>query len=143
MCACRPLCVVLGGAKVADKIGVIASLLTLADVVAVGGRMAFTFLAAMGVAVGQTQVETAWLQVRRVCSGWAARVRMHVCAGAGRRQRCSALRGSGSDWSGGAGRMHDAGLEGHSASTDTCAHVHALAPWAPVPCPPALCGSRD
>lgn len=63
--ACRPLCVVLGGAKVADKIGIIATLIELADVVVVGGRMAFTFLAAMGVAVGQTQVEKDWLQVRR------------------------------------------------------------------------------
>jgi 3-phosphoglycerate kinase len=34
-----------------------------ADVVAIGGRMAFTFLAALGVRVGRTQVEDAWVQV--------------------------------------------------------------------------------
>lgn len=31
-----------------------------------GGRMAFTFLAAQGVAVGRTQIEEAWLEVGRV-----------------------------------------------------------------------------
>lgn len=57
----RPLGVALGGSKVKDKIGVIAALIGKADVIAVGGRMAFTFLAARGVAVGATQVEAAWL----------------------------------------------------------------------------------
>ncbi|KAG2434392.1 hypothetical protein HYH02_012404 [Chlamydomonas schloesseri] len=58
----RPLGVVLGGAKVADKIGVVAALVELADVVAVGGRMAFTLLAARGVSVGSTQIEADWLE---------------------------------------------------------------------------------
>ncbi|PNH11052.1 Phosphoglycerate kinase [Tetrabaena socialis] len=58
----RPLGVVLGGAKVADKIGVVAALIELADVVAVGGRMAFTLLAAQGVSVGSTQIEADWLE---------------------------------------------------------------------------------
>ena len=56
---------VLGGAKVADKIGVVAALVELADVVAVGGRMAFTLLAAKGVSVGSTQIEADWLEVRQ------------------------------------------------------------------------------
>lgn len=34
-----------------------------ADVIVVGGRMAFTFLAAQGVCVGATQIEEAWLEV--------------------------------------------------------------------------------
>ncbi len=53
----------VGGAKVKDKIGVLWSLIEKADVVVVGGRMAFTFLAAEGVSVGRTQIEEAWLQV--------------------------------------------------------------------------------
>jgi phosphoglycerate kinase len=48
---------------VADKIGVLFALIEKADVLVVGGRMAFTFLAAQGVCVGRTQVEEAWLQV--------------------------------------------------------------------------------
>lgn len=50
----RPLVGVIGGAKVADKIGVIDRLLTLADVVIIGGAMCFPFLAAQGHAVGDS-----------------------------------------------------------------------------------------
>jgi phosphoglycerate kinase len=48
----HPLVAVLGGAKVADKIGVIDRFLALADVVAIGGAMCFPFLAAQGHPVG-------------------------------------------------------------------------------------------
>ncbi|HUO75152.1 MAG TPA: phosphoglycerate kinase [Solirubrobacteraceae bacterium] len=48
----RPLVAVLGGAKVGDKIGVIERFLELADVLCVGGAMAFPFLAAQGHSVG-------------------------------------------------------------------------------------------
>lgn len=48
----RPLVAVIGGAKVADKIGVIDRFLQIADVVIVGGAMAFPFLAARGHQVG-------------------------------------------------------------------------------------------
>jgi phosphoglycerate kinase len=48
----RPLVAVVGGAKVADKIGVIDRFLEIADVVIVGGAMAFPFLAARGHEVG-------------------------------------------------------------------------------------------
>lgn len=44
----RPYGVVLGGAKVSDKIGVISNLLNKVDVMAIGGGMVFTFLAAQG-----------------------------------------------------------------------------------------------
>jgi phosphoglycerate kinase len=50
----RPLVAVIGGAKVADKIGVIDRFLTLADVVIIGGAMCFPFLAAQGHAVGES-----------------------------------------------------------------------------------------
>lgn len=53
--------VLIGGAKVKDKIGVLSELVRIADRVVVGGRMAYTFLAARGVALGRTHVETAWL----------------------------------------------------------------------------------
>lgn len=46
-----------------DKIKVLHSLILKADVVCIGGRMAFTFLAAEGVAVGRTQIEEDWLEV--------------------------------------------------------------------------------
>lgn len=54
----RPYGVVLGGAKVSDKIGVISNLLDKVDVLIVGGGMVFTFLAANGMQIGTSLVET-------------------------------------------------------------------------------------
>jgi phosphoglycerate kinase len=53
----RPYGVVLGGAKVSDKIGVISNLLSKVDVMAIGGGMVFTFLAASGIEIGSSLVE--------------------------------------------------------------------------------------
>ena len=53
----RPYGVVLGGAKVSDKIGVIKSLLGKINVLAIGGGMLFTFLAAQGHEIGKSLVE--------------------------------------------------------------------------------------
>jgi phosphoglycerate kinase len=53
----RPYGVVLGGAKVSDKIGVIANLLEKVNVIAIGGGMLFTFLAAQGKEIGTSLVE--------------------------------------------------------------------------------------
>ncbi len=53
----RPLVAIIGGAKVADKIGAIERLLALADVLCVGGAMCFPFLAAQGHAVGASLCE--------------------------------------------------------------------------------------
>ena len=53
----RPYGVVLGGSKVSDKIGVIANLLAKVDVMAIGGGMLFTFLAAQGKEIGKSLVE--------------------------------------------------------------------------------------
>ncbi len=50
----RPLVAVIGGAKVADKIGVIDRFLDIADVVIIGGAMCFPFLCAQGHAVGDS-----------------------------------------------------------------------------------------
>lgn len=54
----RPYGVVLGGAKVSDKIGVISNLIDKVDVLAIGGGMVFTFLAAQGKEIGTSLVET-------------------------------------------------------------------------------------
>jgi len=54
----RPYGVILGGAKVSDKIGVISNLLDKVNVLAIGGGMLFTFLAAQGHEIGKSLVET-------------------------------------------------------------------------------------
>ncbi|MFL6100863.1 MAG: phosphoglycerate kinase [Actinomycetales bacterium] len=53
----RPYVVVLGGAKVSDKLAVIDNLLRTADRLLIGGGMAFTFLAAQGMEVGRSLLE--------------------------------------------------------------------------------------
>ena len=53
----RPYGVVLGGAKVSDKIGVISNLLNKVNVIAIGGGMVFTFLAAQNKQIGRSLVE--------------------------------------------------------------------------------------
>jgi phosphoglycerate kinase len=53
----RPYGVVLGGAKVSDKIGVISNFLDKANLITIGGGMVFTFLAAQGKEIGKSLVE--------------------------------------------------------------------------------------
>lgn len=53
----RPLVVVLGGAKVSDKVGVIDRFLEIADEILIGGAMCFSFFRAQGIATGNSLVE--------------------------------------------------------------------------------------
>ena len=53
----RPLVSILGGAKVADKIGVINNLLNIADTIIIGGGMAYTFQKAMGGDIGESLLD--------------------------------------------------------------------------------------
>lgn len=53
----KPFVLVLGGSKVADKIGVIENLVTKADHILIGGGMAFTFLKAKGINTGKSIID--------------------------------------------------------------------------------------
>lgn len=61
----RPFVAILGGAKVADKIGVIDNLLAIVDTLLIGGGMAFTFLKAQGHEVGKSLVDAQRLDYAR------------------------------------------------------------------------------
>lgn len=54
----HPFVLILGGAKVSDKIGVIENLMSKVDAIIIGGGMAFTFLKAKGVKIGKSICET-------------------------------------------------------------------------------------
>ena len=57
----RPLVAILGGAKVSSKIGVINNLLEIADTIIIGGGMSYTFSAAQGGKVGNSLLESDWM----------------------------------------------------------------------------------
>ncbi len=61
----HPFVVILGGAKVSDKIKVINKMLEVADTVLIGGAMAYTFLLAMGKPVGKSLVEPDFVQTAK------------------------------------------------------------------------------
>jgi len=69
----RPLVAILGGAKVSDKVAVIDNLLSKVDVLLIGGAMAYTFLQATGVAVGNSLVEADRLDTAKQLLDQAAR----------------------------------------------------------------------
>ncbi|MCL2437760.1 MAG: phosphoglycerate kinase [Coriobacteriia bacterium] len=61
----KPFVGILGGSKVSDKIGVIRKLLDTCDKLLIGGGMAFTFIAAKGLGVGNSLVEREWIDEAR------------------------------------------------------------------------------
>ncbi len=61
----RPFVVILGGAKVSDKIKVIDALLDKADTILIGGAMAYTFKLALGLKVGKSLVEPDMVDVAK------------------------------------------------------------------------------
>lgn len=69
----RPFVAVLGGAKVSDKLGAIRNLMTIVDVIVVGGAMAYTLLKALGRDVGSSKVQTGMLdQAQQIIDAAAA-----------------------------------------------------------------------
>ncbi len=61
----RPLVVVLGGAKVSDKIALIDRFLDIADSLLIGGAMCFSFFRAQGIPTGDSLVEEAGIELAR------------------------------------------------------------------------------
>jgi phosphoglycerate kinase len=61
----RPFVVVLGGAKVSDKIGVIERFLEIADAILIGGAMCFSFFRALGHETGDSLVEEEGVELAR------------------------------------------------------------------------------
>jgi phosphoglycerate kinase len=83
----RPMVAILGGAKVSDKLTVIENLIDRVDAILIGGGMAYTFLAAQGIGIGTSLVETDRIDM---CKGALAKAAAkgvdlilpsdHVCA---------------------------------------------------------------
>jgi len=82
-----PFTVILGGAKVSDKIGLVDFLLPKADNIIIGGAMAYTFLAARGKRIGSSRVETSFLEAAKKIIAEAEKAKCdlhlpsdHVCS---------------------------------------------------------------
>ena len=58
----HPFVAILGGSKVSDKFGVIDKLIDVVDALIIGGGMAFTFLVAKDIAIGNSIVESDWVE---------------------------------------------------------------------------------
>ena len=74
----RPFVCIIGGAKVSDKLGVLTALAERADVIGIGGAMAYTFLLAKGEPVGRSLVEKDRVDVARALLGGKAEIVLPV-----------------------------------------------------------------
>ncbi len=74
----RPFAVILGGAKVSDKIGVIDNLLPKCDTIIIGGGMAYTFLKAKGKEIGNSKLEKEKLDVAKAILDKAAQMNKQI-----------------------------------------------------------------
>jgi phosphoglycerate kinase len=72
----RPFVAVLGGSKVADKLGVLRALLDIVDELVIGGAMCFTFLAAQGHHVGSSMCEPDQLEACRELLAGSAKIHL-------------------------------------------------------------------
>ena len=71
----HPYVVILGGAKISDKIGVIENLLAKCDKMLIGGGMANTFLAAKGIAMGDSLVEAGSVEAaKKILAGAGSKI---------------------------------------------------------------------
>ena len=80
----RPFTVIMGGAKVSDKIGVIENLVKKADYILIGGGMAYTFLASKGMNIGESLLDSESLDFcKKMLSEYKEKLILpvdHVCA---------------------------------------------------------------
>src|SRR4029077_2232063 len=67
----KPFVVIMGGAKVSDKIGVLKALMEKADTILIGGAMANTFFKAQGIPIGKSRVESDKLDLAHELVGLA------------------------------------------------------------------------
>jgi len=74
----KPFMVILGGAKVSDKIGVIENLLPKCDAILVGGGMAYTFLKAQGKSIGNSKLEKDKLDLAKSILDKAASLKKEI-----------------------------------------------------------------
>jgi 3-phosphoglycerate kinase len=75
----RPYVVILGGAKVSDKIGVIKNLLPKCDTVIIGGGMSYTFLKAQGKTIGNSKLEKDKLDLAKGILEEAKQLNKTIC----------------------------------------------------------------